>query len=277
MPTGEANPDWDWQARNGETIHSRDPVLQPGQGQWDPIVGIRVDGESGKFDWFLSGLYRYSTGPNGYGYNFGSEVQLILGGACSLSNQWDASLMANFIHTDMDTDFRKSGAVKNTGGDWLYLTPGVRYRWDERASTELSVMIPLYRNTNGNILNPEFVLSLSSSYRFDTAKAIPLDDQTVSRGEEVMLENYLVAGKWTLFEFRSDACATCAALEPSLVRLARDKNVALRRVDITHGGNAVRQHGIKATPTFILFDANGVMRLRVEGDLELVRRALENS
>jgi len=277
MPTGKANPDRDWIARNGETVHARDPVLQPGQGQWDPIVGMRVDGKAGNFDWFLSGMYRHSTGPNGYAYNYGSEAQLVAGAACSLSDRWDASLMANFIHTDMDTDFRKSGAVKNTGGDWLYLTPGVRYRWDEGSSTDLSVMIPVYRNTNGNILNPEFVLSLSSSFRFDTANAPTLDDKTISRGEEVALEEHLAAGKWTLFEFRSDACATCAALEPSLVRMARDEGIALRRVDITRGGAAVKQHDIGATPTFILFDPDGVMRLRVEGDLEAVRKAMAGS
>lgn len=274
MPTGKANPDHDWIARNGETIHSRDPVLQPGQGQWDPIVGARADGKTGNLNWFVSGLYRHSTGPNGYGYNFGSEVQLAAGGSCSLSGRWDASLMANFIHTDMDTDFRKSGAVKNTGGEWLYLTPGVRYRWDDGSSIELSVMIPVYRNTNGNILNPEFVLSLSSSFRFDTAKAPTLDDKTISLGEEVALEEYLVAGKWTLFEFRSDTCASCLALEPSVVAMAREMGVALRRIDITHGGPAVDQHSISATPTFVLYGPDGTLRLRTEGDLQPVKEAI---
>ncbi|MER3414136.1 MAG: hypothetical protein C4341_07875, partial [Armatimonadota bacterium] len=87
-------------------------------------------------------------------------------------------------------------------------------------------------------------------------------------------EEHLVAGKWTLFEFRSDTCATCVTLETSLVRLARDKGIALRRIDITQGGAAVEQHAIGATPTLILFDSEGVMRLRVEGDLDAVRKAL---
>ncbi|GIV03290.1 MAG: hypothetical protein KatS3mg015_2120 [Fimbriimonadales bacterium] len=275
IPTGEARPDWTWTARNGEEIAVRDPVLQPGQGQWDPVLGLRFDGASGRVNWFGSALYRLSTGPNRYAYRFGSELQVIAGGACTLEKNWDMSLKLNYIHTDMDTDFRKGGPVQNTGGDWLYLTPGFRYKWDATSSTELSVMIPLYRRTNGNILNPEFVLNLTSSYSFDTKQAKAADEQVVSTGEEITLADHLVPGKWTLFEFWSETCATCQLLEDPVKDLVRSRGVALRKVDITNGGPVAEQFNVDATPLFILFDPEGKQVLRVSGDLEAVRKAID--
>jgi hypothetical protein len=225
-------------------------------------------------NWFGSALYRLSTGPNRYAYRFGSELQVITGGACTLNKNWDMSFMLNYIHTDMDTDFRKHGAVRNTGGDWLYVTPGIRYKWDATSATELSVMIPIYRRTNGNILNPEFVLNLTSSYSFDSRRAAALDERIVSRGEEIALADHAVVGKWTLFEFWSETCATCRLLEDPVKDLVRSRSVALRKIDVTNGGPVVAQYGVDATPLFILCNPAGQEVLRVAGDLEAVRKAL---
>jgi hypothetical protein len=164
LPTGGANPNHTWTARDGSRILSRDPVLQPGFGSVDPIVGFQVARSlPGDRNVFLGLLYRHTGGTNDYGYRYGNEFQVTTGAALPLRRgiTFTPQLFAQF--SGHDRDFRPlpgkpSGIVSNTGGTWLYFMPNLRY-----GAVELSLQVPIYRKTNGNILNPKLILGLRTN------------------------------------------------------------------------------------------------------------------
>ena len=95
------------------------------------------------------------------------------------------------------------------------------------------------------------------------------DIQVVSKGEPINLRDYLVAGKYTLFDYYADWCPPCRRLSPRLEELARQHaNLALRKIDIVSWSHPVAgQQGVKDLPYLRLFDPNG--KLIAEGDAVL--------
>ncbi len=93
----------------------------------------------------------------------------------------------------------------------------------------------------------------------------------VSHGKEVNLEDHLVAGKITIFEFYNDFCHGCRITTPKIERLVRQTpEFVLRKVDINRpgvggedwGSPVARQHAIEATPHFEIYDEEGRFRSR---------------
>lgn len=66
----------------------------------------------------------------------------------------------------------------------------------------------------------------------------------------------------TLMEFYSDNCAFCMAQRPALDRLERETagNLRVMRVDVADaiGAELVKRYSVNLTPTFLLFNSNGV-------------------
>lgn len=102
------------------------------------------------------------------------------------------------------------------------------------------------------------------------------DVATVSRGEEVRLDDHLAPGKLVLVDFYADWCGPCRVLTPRLERLAAEHpdELALRKVDIVSWDSPVaRQHRIRAVPHLRLYDGDG--RLLADGDAGRVLALLE--
>ncbi len=94
----------------------------------------------------------------------------------------------------------------------------------------------------------------------------PGDVKVASKGEAFAINDQLVPGKYTIFDFYADWCPPCRALDPELRRLAsRRPDVAIRKVDIVDWESAVvRQYGVTALPHMKIYDPKGV--LLGEGD-----------
>ena len=75
----------------------------------------------------------------------------------------------------------------------------------------------------------------------------------------IPLASVLGNGKVTFAEFGRGICTPCKAMKPILEDLARDYgdviNVVI--VEVDQNKDLVRQHGIMAIPTQLIFDANG--------------------
>lgn len=96
--------------------------------------------------------------------------------------------------------------------------------------------------------------------------------KTISHGEEVDLEDHLVAGKITIFDFYSDYCPPCHIESQRLEELVkRREDIAVVKVDINRPGRTgidwespvARQHSLHSIPHFIIYDADG--RVMAEG------------
>ena len=87
------------------------------------------------------------------------------------------------------------------------------------------------------------------------------DVKVASKGDAFAIEEQLVSGKYTIFDFYADWCAPCRALDPQLRRLASKRtDVAVRKVDIIDWESAVvREFGITALPHMKIYDPKGVL------------------
>jgi thiol-disulfide isomerase/thioredoxin len=98
--------------------------------------------------------------------------------------------------------------------------------------------------------------------------------KVIGRGEEVKLEEHLVAGKTTLFDFYSEQCSACVMLAPELEKLAaRRSDLAIVKVDVNRpsvtdeidwDSPVARQHKLESLPHLVLFDPSG--HKTAEGD-----------
>jgi hypothetical protein len=116
LPTGDSNPNHDWGYGN-----SRDPVLQPGYGTVDPLIGLSAARKLGRLGVNASAVTRLSGGTNVHGYRYADEYQGTVGLTGSVSSWLDAALSGAVITSNHDFD--NGSMVQNTGGLWGYLIP----------------------------------------------------------------------------------------------------------------------------------------------------------
>ena len=73
----------------------------------------------------------------------------------------------------------------------------------------------------------------------------------------------------TLVWFHADWCHVCQQIKPDVVNLgeAYEGKVKFVRLNVDHGESrdAVRRYGVRATPTFVLIDAQGQIQGNVPG------------
>ncbi len=97
--------------------------------------------------------------------------------------------------------------------------------------------------------------------------------QTLSHGQVVNIENYLVSGQITVFDFYSVHCPACESLSPVLEKLDKDRaDITLVKVDVDRpgawaidwGSPVVRYYEIHSLPHVKIYDQDG--HLMAEGD-----------
>ena len=97
--------------------------------------------------------------------------------------------------------------------------------------------------------------------------------QHIAMGEKIRLEDYVVAGKTTIFDFYSQYCPPCVAIAPELEKLhARRADVVVVKVDINRPGHrgidwqspVAQQYELRSVPHFKIYGPNG--RLKADGD-----------
>ncbi len=291
LPTGASQPNHEWAGGL-----SRDPVLQVGAGTLDPIGSLSAGYRFGRTSVFASALARISSSANIHSYRFGNEYQATASMQRPISTWFDASLTAAAIITGHDYD--KGVQVGNTGGTWLYLTPGLTFRSGD-INTGFSLQLPLYQNVNLSQLSSSYVFNVNFSCGFNFKKSVAEDSnlmsrrasstmsgrvdgftgfqperghkapdvETISLGSRVRLERYTQKDKVTLFEFYGDKCLACAAFESPLREYLTERpDIVLRKINIGDGNSeVVKQFNITVTPTLIALDDSGAIVLRKDG------------
>ena len=100
--------------------------------------------------------------------------------------------------------------------------------------------------------------------------ALPLH---ISHGQTIVLKDYLVTGKTTIFDFYSDYCPPCRALSPLLEQLHKERtDVAVVKVDINRPGvvgidwdsPVAHEFGLQLIPNLEVYSPNGA--LQSQGD-----------
>lgn len=142
IPTGKTN-DRDIE---GETFETE---FLPGTGSWGPIVGIAATRRTGRvsvdanlqYTFGMTGTQRTNLGDI-FDYNASVSYRAVSG-----KISWDLILEANGQWKEK----QKAGSMKdeNSGGNVIFLSPGMRLIFDKKASAFLSIGIPVVQNMNG--------------------------------------------------------------------------------------------------------------------------------
>lgn len=151
------------------------PDLQPGSGSFDAIMGTSYQ-EAHLFNVVGLGLnvsasYRYTTPARRFDgdnkYRFGNEALVSVGLVKNVLVKtigFSPSVFARYRNTSADRIDKSD--VPGTGGNWIYLNPGINIELSNKLAINGSAEIPLYRNLNGT--------QLTTSYRFNVGLAFKI-------------------------------------------------------------------------------------------------------
>jgi thiol-disulfide isomerase/thioredoxin len=221
-------------------------------------------------------LTRLSGGENRYGLKFSSEVQ----GGAGLSRSFTAPrALSSFLSgarlglrvhgVKSGHDYDQGKMVSNTGGQWLYLLPALNLETKNGVAYFFQFQLPVYQNVNGGQLVAPYGFTTGVSFtpfrkRERAELAQPpgpssAEPELISKGERVSLEQHLVAGRVTVFEFYADWCNVCKKIEAPLKRMLLGRqDVTLKRINLGDGETAVtKQYAITTTPTFYVYSPTG--------------------
>ena len=160
-PTGE------YKMRNSSGDIS-EPTLMPGTGAWDGLLSLHYSYQIQPHAWdaFISGAYQVTT-HNNLDYKIGNTL-LLNGGSnyrfTAHEKEFTASLQINLRQAPHD-EF-KGQRVPNTGGTWIYLTPGITAHATASTALYTHLQLPLYQDVNEANLVPSYGLIVGLSHSF---------------------------------------------------------------------------------------------------------------
>jgi hypothetical protein len=146
--------------------------MQPGTGSWDPSFGVNFTRAMGNFSFDSSLLYTvstegadYTTMGDGFDYNFAVSYGFgapVRNAFFSSSNAapWTAVLELNGIWRDHETVRDKVAKTTftepNSGGNIVYISPGVRFSGGKGWNTALSFGVPVATDLDGYQTPPDY-------------------------------------------------------------------------------------------------------------------------
>lgn len=151
-------------------------TIQPGTGSVDGFAGVEYDQNiltlptpSGKYAALplrLGVAYQF-TGKGTYDYRFGNTLLAHVGTAYRLLDRMDLLLQVNGRFQDFaDVGFTDEPRA-NTGGTWIFVSPGVGLKFSDALAGTAFVQVPAYQNVHGIQQTAGFNLFLNLSYSFD--------------------------------------------------------------------------------------------------------------
>ena len=157
------------QTNQGNTFEAHH---QPGSGSWNPSTGLSFTRAMGAFSFDTNVLYTFATRGiqqtnlgDVFDYNFALSYAFgapVRSGFFSSSNNapWTAILELN----GEQQDYQKTAGLTdpNSGGNTVYISPGIRFSGGKGWNTALSVGAPIVTDLNGFQSEPSYRIT----YRF---------------------------------------------------------------------------------------------------------------
>ncbi len=161
--------------RNGDGEEGEVPI-QPGTGSVDGLVGLHYEQNiaavpmlSGTYATlpFTAGLTFQFPGSGTDGYRFGNSLLAHVGSAYQFLARATALLQVNGRlqgYADVGSTEEPRG---NTGGTWIFLSPGLEFQFAEGFRGRTYVQFPVYQNVNGIQQTARYNLFFNLNYVFD--------------------------------------------------------------------------------------------------------------
>jgi len=142
--------------------------FQPGSGSWDALLGGAFTHGFGQFSFDSSVLYTFAT-QGVQQTNLGDSFQYNLALSYALTGAapsvlYAESNAANWVLVgEINGEWKAKQSTRgeldpNTGGNTVYLSPGIRYAGGPNWNVSLSVGIPIVRDAYGFQDNPDYRL-----------------------------------------------------------------------------------------------------------------------
>jgi len=156
--------------------------LQPGTGSWDGILGITYT-----YTGFprpstaasVNTIYRINSATERFNgeqiYKFGDEIQSTIG----IGDQFllgnlivEPGFLIRYRHTLPDQIDKN--IFPNTGGDWIFISPGLSLYITQNLSFNISGEIPIYTRLTGTQLSTDYRMVIGINYLFNTVMDLNL-------------------------------------------------------------------------------------------------------
>jgi hypothetical protein len=158
VPTGSTDEPF-----NGAAGGIVDPTLQPGTGSTDLLLGGFYSGGLDKLGWFAQGLWQHAVASQA-GFRPGDAIT-VNGGLryADMGQRVVPLFQVNYVHRNIDrgnlVNVEFDGSPL-TGGDLLYLAPGVSATLGAGFSAYGYVQFPVYQDVNGVQLTAKQIYSV---------------------------------------------------------------------------------------------------------------------
>lgn len=167
FPTGMSEVD------NDQGEHA-EAALTPGSASYDAVAGAStlrhfsvplVTGEYGLMPFFASLHYKWN-GKGHDDYLIGNILTTSAGVTYPLLTRWGFIAQVNFVSRAEDGAGTTHEEVEKTGGDYLYVSPGLQWRPMDHLEVYSIVQLPVYQRVNEIQLTSDWNLLAGLSYRF---------------------------------------------------------------------------------------------------------------
>jgi hypothetical protein len=158
LPTGSTDEPF-----NGAAGGIVDPSLQPGTGSTDLLLGGFYSGGVDRLGWFAQGLWQHAVASQA-GYTPGDAITVNAGLRYADMGQAVVPLFqVNYVHRNIDrgnlVNVEFDGSPL-TGGDLVYVAPGLSASLGAGFSAYAYVQFPVYQDVNGVQLTPKQIYSV---------------------------------------------------------------------------------------------------------------------
>jgi hypothetical protein len=158
LPTGKTNV----QNADGDLAER---TLQPGSGTTDALLGAYYSTHlpTQNLSWFVQGLAQLPL--NAYQeYRPGSRLTFDVGGRYEMGDKVGLLLQLNALFKARDRG--DQAEPDDTGGKFLFLSPGLSYAFSRKIQAYGFVQLPLYQNVNGVQLVARNAVAVGLNMRF---------------------------------------------------------------------------------------------------------------
>ena len=158
LPTGQTN------QRNSDGEEA-ERTLQPGTGTTDLLLGAYYskDLPERNWSWFVQGLAQMAM--NQYNdYRPGHRVMLDAGTRYAWGDRVGLLLQANYLFKARDQGLEAE--PEDTGGKFLFVSPGVSYAVSRAAQVYGFLQLPVYQDVNGVQLVARYSFAVGMNVRF---------------------------------------------------------------------------------------------------------------
>jgi hypothetical protein len=140
--------------------------LQPGSGTTDALLGVYFSQHLPLrgLSWFAQALYQDALKSRA-DYKPGERFGLDFGVRHDTTERLGLMLQLNYLHRGKDSG-READQPDDTGGNFLYLSPGASWNLTKALQLYGFVQVPVYQDVNGVQITAEYAVVVGMSVRF---------------------------------------------------------------------------------------------------------------